>query len=194
MQTLHTIQTIREKIPDSFIVLIDNSKLDKIESDCFRYKTDYFINITDDAEINYYTDEHEIKLFAELSHQLTFYTHFIKKIDVSKIKNLYKISGRYFINDTFDYTMFNNNSNIFKRNNSVLDREYYYTSFYKLNKDDILDYFEKLKDIMKEKDKYTKNVVNDFEVIIPGKVNNKVIVDNLGITQIFSCFKLIDNI
>jgi hypothetical protein len=104
------------------------------------------------------------------------------------------MSGRYYINDTFDYNIFDNNSNIFKKNDTVIDREYYYTSFYKINKNEILDYFESLNNIMKETYKYTKDTVNDFEVIIPGKVENKVIVRHLGITQIFSCFNIIDNI
>jgi predicted glycosyltransferase len=75
-----------------------------------------------------------------------------------------------------------------------LDRAYYYTSFYKLNKNNILNYFKKLTEIMKERDKYTKDVVNDFEVIIPAQIKNKIVVDHLGITQIFSCFDIIDNI
>lgn len=194
IQTLHTIRSIREKIPDAFIVLVDNSKLTTIEIDSLRDKTDYFINIIDDNELNYYTDEHELKLFSELSQQLMFYKHFIKKIDVSKIKHFFKMSGRYYINDTFDYNIFNNDSNIFKKNDTVTDRDYYYTSFYKLNKNEVLHYFESLNNIMKEKDEYTKDIVNDFEVIIPRQITNKIIVDHLGITQIFSCFNVIDNI
>ncbi len=38
------------------------------------------------------------------------------------------------------------------------------------------------------------NSKNDFEVIMPALLDNKVTVNNLGITQLFSCWKTIDNV
>jgi len=192
-QTLHTIYTIRNKIPNAYIVLVDNSKLNEYQINTLKEKTDYFINITDNKEINYYTDDCEIKLFGELSQQLVFYKYFLSKIDISKLKHFFKLSGRYYINDTFDYQIYDNNLTIFKKNNTVTDREYYYTSFYKISIYKIIDYFKILSKIMNEKNKYT-SLPNDFEVIVPGLIDNKVIISNLGITQIISCWNIIDNI
>ena len=194
-QTLNTISSIRNKIPNAFIVLVDNSILNKNQIDTLHNKTDYFINITDDKELNYYTDECVVKAFGEISQQLIFYKYFLSKIDLSKIKHFFKISGRYYINDTFDYKLFDNDSSIFKKNNMVIDRDYYYTSFYKISNNNILDYFKSLSTIINERNKYIiSNDIKDFEVIMPILLNNKVIVNHLGITQLLSCWKTIDTI
>lgn len=194
LQTINTIASIRKYIPDSYIVLIDNSTLNKIEYDTIKYKTDYFINITDNNMLNYYTNDHKLKLFGELLQQLCFYDNFFKKIDRNLIKNFFKISGRYFINDNFNFKNYDNDLNIFKKNESVTDRDYYYTSFYKLTPSILAEYFEQLNIILSEENLYNENTVSDFEVVIPSKIKNKTIITNLGVTQIFSVWNTIDNI
>jgi hypothetical protein len=194
IQTLNTIKSIRKHIPNSYIVLIDNSELNKIESEFLKQLTDYFINITTDNELNYHTNENPLKLFGELKQQLVFYENFIKKIDIKKINHFFKISGRYFINDSFNYNDYDNDLNILKKNEKVTDRDYYYTSFYKLNNDKLLEYFDELNIIFKERDNYNENTINDFEVIIPSKISDKFVINNLGITQIISVWNIIDEI
>ena len=194
LQTINTITSIRKYIPESYIVLIDNSMLNKIEYHVIKQITDYFINITDDNTLNYYTNEHRIRLFAELSQQLCFYDNFLKKIDTTKIKHFFKISGRYYINNSFNFDNYNNDFNIFKKNTQVRNRDYYYTSFYKLNSNILLEYFEQLNIILSEKDSYNENTVSDFEVVVPSKIANKTIMNHLGITQIYSVWNKIENI
>ena len=193
-QTINTIKSIRKYVPNSYIVLVDNSELNKIECEVLNELTDYFINVTNDKELNYNTNENKIKMFGDISHQLCFYNIFLKNIDVSKMCNFFKISGRYLINNTFNYDDYNNNLNIFKKNEEVLNRDYYFTSFYKLTPDILIEYFESLNDIMINKDIYNENTVNDIEVIVPNKIKNKNMINNLGITQIFSVWNKIDNI
>ena len=148
---------------------------------------DKFINITDDSNLNYYTDVFEYKSFAEISQVLKIYDVFLKNIDLNNIKYFLKISGRYVINDSFDYTMFDNNMNIFSKNNNVTDREYYYTCFYKLNKKTIPILIEKLRDCINNKEKYLSY---DLEVIIPKLLNYEFTkIDKLGITQNISVWK-----
>ena len=195
IQTINTIKSVRKHIPNSYIVLIDNSLFNNIEYENLFLLTDYFINITNNVKLNYYTNEYPIKLFAELMQQLCFYEEFIKKIDINKIRNFFKISGRYFINNKFDYNNFDNDYIIFKKNLQVLDRDYYYTSFYKINSNKILDYFEILKNIENEKEKYSStNNVFDFEVVLPNKINDKKLINCLGITQLISVWNQIDDI
>jgi hypothetical protein len=77
----------------------------------------------------------------------------------------------------------------------VTDRDYYYTSFYKISNKNVLDYFKLLVKIMNERNKYMlNNKVQDYEVFMPSLLCDKVIVSHLGITQIFSCWNTIDNI
>ena len=193
-QTIKTIESVRRYIPDSYIVLVDNSELNKIEKEILINLTDNLINVVNDETLNYNTNQNELKLFGEAAQQICFYNTFLKKINVKNICNFYKISGRYFINDTFNYNDFNNNLNIFKKNEKVLDRDYYFTSFYKLEPNTLVKYFSELNNVMNNSDKYNKSRVNDFEVIVPKIIENKTLINNLGITQIYSVWNQIDNV
>ena len=194
-QTLNTIKSIRKHIPDSYIVLVDNSKFNNLEYETLFLLTDYFINITNDSKLNYYTNDEPIKMFSDLMQQLCFYEHFIKKININKIRNFFKISGRYFINNNFNYNNFNNDNTIFKKNLQILDKNYYYTSFYKIKTNKLIEYFDILKNIEKQKHVYSSaNAINDFEVVMPNKINDKKELKTLGITQIISVWNQIDEI
>jgi hypothetical protein len=195
-QTIETINSIKKYIPNTFIVLFDNSTFD-INNHFFivlKQNVDLFINIYDNEELNYYTDIYPYRLFAEISQQIEFYNVFLKNINLSLIKNFFKISGRYTINKNFNYLKYNNNKNIFKKNNEISDRDYYYTSFYKLDKDILKEYFEKLIIINKNKEKYS-SVGYDFEVVVPNTIiDNITLIDTLGITQRISVYGGINEI
>lgn len=63
-----------------------------------------------------------------------------KKINIS---NLFKISGRYFLNDHFDLTQYINDFNIFKQitdGGSYTNTPCYYSFFYKIDKKYLLEY------------------------------------------------------
>jgi hypothetical protein len=192
-QTIKTIKSIRKYIPDSYIVLVDNSQLNEIEKEILNNLTDYFVNVTTDEKLNYNTNQTEFKFIGELAQQIHFYDMFLKNINVKNIRNFYKISGRYFINDTFDYNKFNNNLNIFKKNNCVLDKDYFFTSFYKLEPNTLIKYFTGLNNIMNNVNNY-EDCVNDFEVIVPKIIKNKTLINNLGVTQVFSVWNVINNV
>jgi hypothetical protein len=194
IQTINSIESIRKYIPDSYIVLVDNSEFNKVDYEILTSLTDYFINITDDNTLNYYTNEYPIKLFADLIQQLFFYENYIKKININNVIHFFKISGRYFINESFNYNYYNNELNIFKKNKEVTDKDYYYTSFYKLNKNILFEYFEHLVKILEEKDNYNENTINDIEVVVPNKIQDKTLIENLGITQIFAVWDVVNQI
>ena len=194
-QTLNTINSIRKHIPDSYIVLVDNSNFNTLEYETLFSLTDYFINITNDSKLNYYTNDEPIKMFSDLMQQIFFYEHFITKIDINKIRNFFKITGRYFINNNFNYNNFNNDYTIFKKNLQISDRDYYYTSFYKIKSDKLIEYFNTLKNIENQKETYSStNIINDFEVVMPSKINDKKEITTLGITQIVSVWSQTDEI
>lgn len=182
-QTLETINSIRKKIPDSFIVLLDNSILEKDLISTLENCVDKFINIIDDDILNYYTNECKFKAFGDIYQQIKFFDSFLKYIDTSNIINFFKISGRYIVNDNFDYELYNNDNTVIKKNKLVLDREYYYTCFYKISKCTLHNYFLDLKNIIENKEKY-QNL--DCEVIIGNlcmKYQNIKVINTLGITQ-----------
>ena len=110
-----------------------------------------------------------------------FYELFLKYINFGVIKSLYKISGRYLINNNFKYEKFDNKFNIIKKNKDLKDINYYYTCFYKISKENIEGFFQKIKNAFNNKNKYYKL---NLEEMIPDFLDNKYkLLENLGITQ-----------
>jgi hypothetical protein len=179
-QTIETIESIKKHIPNYFIVLFDNSNFTGYEIDILYEMVDEFINITNDELLNYYTDTYEIKAFADISQQIAFYDIFLKNINIHHVQNLFKISGRYLINDSFNYLDYDNNNNIMKQNEKVIEKKYFFTCFYKLDKSILASYFNQLKIIRENKESYYNL---DCEVIVPSIIHNLTTLDNLGITQ-----------
>jgi hypothetical protein len=192
-QTLKTINSVRQFIPDSHIVLLDNSILNTFEKSVFEKLTDTFINITDNNVLNYYTDVFEYKAFGEISQTLQFLDLFFQS-DYTGVKNFFKITGRYEINSDFDYKQYDNNLNIFKKSLSIKEKDYYYTCFYKLDKSILKEVQAIFEGFIKNKEKYMNND-SDLEVIFPNAIINKVhSVDSLGIIENIGVWKKITNI
>ena len=194
-QTIETIISIRKNIPNSYIILFDNSIFeDKNYFNCLNNNVDKFINITNDETLNFYTDIYEYKAFSDIYQQLSFYNLFFKFVDLKSVKNIFKISGRYVINSYFNFNDYDNHDIIFKKNKDVKDRDYYYTCFYKLTPNIIHDYFDKLKFLLDNKSLY-ENDISDLEVILPKLFIDKIkLIQNLGITQRIAVINTIENI
>lgn len=110
-QTKLTIKIIREKIPNSKILIIECSDLNKEEEDYFINNSDYFINI--------YGSEILREKIYSISKSLgegTMTIIALKYIISNKLvfDNLFKISGRYWLSDNFNYNNFNNNKIVIK--------------------------------------------------------------------------------
>lgn len=192
-QTINTIKSVRKYIPDSHIVLLDNSILNTFEKNILNNMVDTFINITDNNVLNYFTDVFEYKAFGEISQTLQFLELFFQT-DYMKIRNFFKITGRYEINADFNYNQYDNNLNIFKKHLSIKDKEYYYTCFYKLDKSILKEVQTTFIDFVKNKEKYMNNY-SDLEVIFPNAIMDKIfLVDNLGIIENIGVWKKITNI
>lgn len=143
-QTKYTIKTIRDKIPDSKILLIECSDLNNEEIEYITENVDYFVNLYGNAEI-------ETKVFG-LSKSMGENTLLLNAINYLhendiKYENFYKMSGRYWLTNNFNYDNFNNDKITFVTDkNNVND---VYTSFYKLNYAHINAYINFINDNMK---------------------------------------------
>ena len=134
-QTQKTIQTIREKIPNSKILIVECSNLNE---DITRYlvkNSDYFLNLYGDEKIRNNT--------TGLSKALGEGTMTICAINYLKENNIiydnfFKITGRYWLSDNFNYNNFNNNDIIINYING--DTENTATSLYKLHKINVEDF------------------------------------------------------
>jgi len=126
-QTKITIDSIRRFIPDCEILLVDCTDFNEEEKKYFANNCDYVLNLWDDKDIH-------PKIFG-ISKALgegTLTINALKYIFDNNFKfdNLFKISGRYLLNDKFNYQMFDNDKIIFKPING--DTSNIATSLYKI--------------------------------------------------------------
>ncbi len=182
---LLTIKSIREHIPNSYIVLIDNSELSSNERDMFVRMSDVFFNSTEDPFLKYHTDDSPYKGGGECLQLMIGIRHILQaKVPCERI---FKLTGRYTINDTFRFAQYISPDNVFKRSDEVKSRAYYFTSFFKIDRGSLGPFYKALKKVMRAfvaKDFSMFGGWQDFEVLLPiamGKDFKEV--GNLGITQ-----------
>jgi hypothetical protein len=137
-QTKNTIKTIREKIPDNKIFVIECSQLTDEENKFFNKNTDIFINIMD-------TNNQDIinRMFTASKSMgegtMTIYAlHFLLLNNIN-FNNLFKISGRYWLTDNFIYSNFNNDSIVINYIDNDINNVL--TSLYKIPYKDIKKWY-----------------------------------------------------
>lgn len=190
IQTIETIQSVRDNIPNSFILLYDNSILNNREYYSIVDRVDCFINHHNDNIVNEFTNNSIHKLFGEIAqtYKLLEYIQIYHKN--MNIKNLFKITGRYILNEEFDYNELDNNDNIiFKRNLEVEDRLYYFTCFYKINKGKLSLYYETMKELFEDIQTGAYEF-EEWEVLLPNLLYGDFdTVDKLGVSQRIAVWK-----
>ena len=104
-QTKKTIETIKEKIPDCKIFIVECSDLSENEHNYFIKNSDYFLNL-----INNESAKEDIYSYSKSLGEGTMTIYAIEYIIQNNIQfeNFFKISGRYWLSDTFDYKKFDN--------------------------------------------------------------------------------------
>lgn len=182
-QTKKTIETIKEKIPNSKIFIVECSELNVEQNDYLIKKCDYFLNL--------YTNELIRDCTRSVSKSLgegTMTLVALKYIIDNNIAfdSLIKISGRYWLSNKFDYMNFNNNDIIIKYNENNKDNVF--TALYKLPKSSVINYKTFLEGRLNE----MKNCIG-YEVLfaIFIKTETKVIknVDPIGLEGYVSVAK-----
>jgi hypothetical protein len=140
-QTKKTIQTIREKIPNAKIFVVECSNLNQDISNYLIQNSDYFLNLYEYEKIRNNT--------TSISKSLGEGTMTICAINYIKNNNIeydifFKITGRYWLSENFVYNNFiNNDIQIHYINNDVNN---VCTSLYKLHKiniDEFIDFLNR---------------------------------------------------
>ena len=134
-QTLKTIQSIRNNIPNCFICLIDCSFFTQEEDEILNKACDFVINLYDDLDMRKILRYSKSKSLCEALQTLHI-IQFIRDNDIS-FKNFFKITGRYELNEEFDYDLYNNNMNVGRMQSDM--HNYFITSFYKLTPQSLYD-------------------------------------------------------
>jgi hypothetical protein len=110
-QTKVTINSIREKIPNSKILIVECSDLNKEENDYFINNSDYFINLYGSEDLR--ENIHSISKSLGEGTMTIIALKYIIGNNIS-FNNLFKISGRYWLSDNFNYDNFNNDKIVIK--------------------------------------------------------------------------------
>lgn len=128
-QTKKTILSIREKIHNNKIILIECSRLSDEEKYYFNENVDYFYNIYDLG------NNELIQRMFTISKSMGEGTMTICALNILfenniEFDNLFKISGRYWLNNNFDFNIYNNTYPCIHRINNDINNVF--TCFYKL--------------------------------------------------------------
>lgn len=177
-QTYCTIQSIRQYIPDSFIVLFDNSIFDENQYNILYLHTDLFLNILNDDKLEYYTNINPNKSYGELI-QTKYALEYIQHIPK---KNMFKITGRYIINNQFNYIIYDNDINIFKKNDNVQGYDYIYTCLYKISDKNFTVYKNIINNLFEKIQKSEEFHNISYEIYFP-KLIEKQLVKTLGLIE-----------
>lgn len=171
-QTKKTIQSIKEKISNCKIILVECTDFNEEENNYFKDNCDYLVNLWNDKNLHDY-------IFG-ISKSLGEGIMTIKAIQYIQQLNLeynylYKISGRYWLNDNFSLNSVE--SNIFKRIDNNPNN--IFTALYKIDKESV----NKLLYFLVNNIENMKNCIG-FEVLIAHFIKNidKKLVDIIGLS------------
>lgn len=178
-QTLNTIDTVRKYIPNSYIVLVDNSIFKIDEINLLNDKVDKFINIINNEKVNNFTDKNVVKAYGEIAQT----KQALDFINVDKFNNFFKISGRYLVNETFNINDYLIDDNVFKIEN--LNKKIYHTFLYKICPKKFNNYVSTINKLFE-----TEGLNEPYEIILPKYLNYDFsLIKNLGMTKNVSVWK-----
>jgi hypothetical protein len=174
-QTKKTIQSVKEKIPNYKIMIVECTDFTNEEKGYFEKECDYVLNLWDRNELH-------PKIFGESKSlgEGTMTIEAIKCIIDKELKfnNLFKICGRYWLNNEFDYKMYDTNNLVFKKISGNINN--IFTSFYKIpynNVNILLDFLIKTEIHMKNKIGYEVLFAQYLRHI---NYNNVKFIDKIG--------------
>ncbi len=187
-QTIDTINSIKKYMPNPYIIIIDDSNFTdhpEIKNNLANM-VDMFVNPVDNM-LHYYTDICLHKQLAETA-QLVYLTNMIN----FKFRNLFKITGRYLINENFNYdAYYNNNNDIFRK----CAERYYFTCFYKIHFTNFDKYKRAMDAILKNANSNINYANEALETTLPKELKYAFVeAPILGITQNISIWKNTDKI
>lgn len=170
-QTKVSIKSVRDRIPNSFIILIDISPFTNEESAYLKNNCDLFINPKDEKE------EMSKKIIGKKSYgEKTYLEYVLNLLNTHKdynydhftnVKNIFKVGGRYFLNENFDYSKYDNDCDVINIIPQHLYNNACYPSCFKITKSNITHFTDSLKLY----DEDVKHSVIDMECMLFKHVN-----------------------
>lgn len=109
--TVKTIESVRQKIPDSKILLVECSDLGIVYEAYFKKHVDYYLNLYENEDMRNNTTS-QSKALGEGTMTISAMNYIFS--NEIQFDNFIKISGRYWLNDFFDYSDFDNDKIVVK--------------------------------------------------------------------------------
>lgn len=134
-QTKRTIESVKQKIPNLKILIVECSNLSFDQEEYLKKNTDYFLNLYNNEKIRKNTSSVS-KSLGEGTMTLCALQYLLD--NNIGFNNLIKISGRYWLSDNFDYNKFNNNNIVIKYIDNNKDNVF--TALYQLPRESIMNY------------------------------------------------------
>ena len=171
-QTKKTIQSVKEKISNSKIIIVECSDFNEEENNYFKENCDYILNLWEKKELH-----NNIFGTSKSLGEGTMTIESLKYIEELKLEYqyLYKISGRYWLNENFKLDKIENN--VFKKINN--DENNVFTALYKIDKKTV----EKLLIFLINNIQNMRQFIG-YEVLMSHFVKNidKFLVDIIGLS------------
>jgi len=175
-QTLKSIDSIKKNIKNVDILFCECSDLtdyNMMEED-IKNKVDYYYNFYNNENIRNNV-ESEFKGLGEASILLEA----LNKI-TNNYENIFKLSGRYYLNSDFNYEIFNNTYNIFTTwDNSDIS---YCTIFYKIH----IEYIEYYQNILKNMFNDLKNDISIESCMYKYFIENVEIINKVNVSGLLA--------
>lgn len=171
-QTLHTIQSIRDRKDHSAIMLVECSYLSQEMEEILMKSVDYYIQCYKNDDIRLACINNGLKGYGEAMKTLAA----VQYINLNQIsfQRIFKISGRYYLDSFFSKDSYSLDQYSFKLYNNVNGSTVLYSVPYCL----IEDFEHSLKSIITI---YQKNGARGYETLLPIMCNPKKLVDTLGV-------------
>lgn len=172
-QTLHTIKSIRDLNDNSKILLVECSDINDNMTNLLKEKVDYFIQTYNNPDVHDACLQSNKKGYGEVQ-KVKIVCDYI--IDNNIVFNrLFKISGRYYLNSSFDKSNYNTTSFTFKffgsRNGSTVLYSLPYSLF--------SEYRNKINEIIYF---YKTNPPTGLETLLPNICNPVSKISTLGVS------------
>jgi hypothetical protein len=179
-QTLKTIQTIRDKVPNVFIILVECSDINQEMTDTLRSKVDIFIQAYTNEAVRKVCIDGMAKGHGETVQSLLA-IEAIKTITFP-IRRIFKISGRYYLNERFDINNFSLTEYTFNKK-SVNDQGGYHTVLYSVP----FSLFKHFNDVFLECEAVYQYDCAHFEGLFPQKCVPQTRIDCVGVAGYPAC-------
>lgn len=121
-QTLQTIQSIRTYSPTSIILLVEASKTHDINKEQLKQSVDHFYDISNHENTHNYCIQSNCKGLGDayILYKGLEYIKSLPEYQTNQLQNIFKLSGRYCLNSTFDRTTISNMDPTFRLGLTIL--------------------------------------------------------------------------